>query len=266
MSIHRKIGYRFKGALDVIIYNLPVYLFSILILSLGSAVLIFLPLNASIRTLLIPLLIMNAFWSVSSILVSHWIYDGSPLYRWTWLRSVLFQPPDKWVTIHAGLDEACTGLCKIFQKSQGISVDIFDPEVMTQSSILRARQRPNASTTALRASMRGLPFSDNSLDAVFCAFSLHEIRTPEARSRLFNEMRRILKPSGFLMILEHGRDLANFLAFGPGFFHFLSAGVWLKHAREAGLCLAKEISLTPFVKARFFNPQEEVIHDTQSVA
>ncbi len=38
--------------------------------------------------------------------------------------------------------------------------------------------------------------------------------------KFFNEIHRILKKKRPVFLVEHMRDTANFLAFGPGFFHF----------------------------------------------
>jgi hypothetical protein len=80
----------------------------------------------------------------------------------------------------------------------------------------------------------------------------HEVRRPGARAALFLETRRVLRPSGQLVVVEHVRNLANILAFGPGAMHFYPATTWIETGRTAGLVLSEELRLTPFVRAFIF--------------
>ncbi len=79
-------------------------------------------------------------------------------------------------------------------------------------------------------------------------FAAHEIRGPEVRLAFFRELRRILDPGGRIVLVEHLRDLANFLVFGPGFWHFLPEKEWLRLGRESRLVLHRSFRVTPFVR------------------
>jgi hypothetical protein len=48
-------------------------------------------------------------------------------------------------------------------------------------------------------------------------------------------------------LVEHFRDARNFLAFGPGFWHFFPAREWLRVARGGGLRVVGRGRMTPFV-------------------
>ena len=52
------------------------------------------------------------------------------------------------------------------------------------------------------ASGEAIPFGDGSFDCVVCTYTLCSVRDPE---QVIREMRRILKPGGKLLFLEHGR-------------------------------------------------------------
>jgi ubiquinone/menaquinone biosynthesis C-methylase UbiE len=132
-------------------------------------------------------------------------------------------------------------------------VDFFDPPEMTEPSIRRARRENAAAISAvLRADFRALPFRDNEFDAAFLIFAAHELRRGNSRSCLFRELSRVLKPRGKIVLVEHLRDLANFLAFGPGCFHFHSRAAWLQAVAETGLSAADEFRCTPFVRVFVF--------------
>ena len=90
------------------------------------------------------------------------------------------------------------------------------------------------------------------MDAVFLLFAAHELRLREARDRFFSELFRTLRPAGSLLLLEHLRDRANFMAFGFGALHFLSRNEWLRAAGGAGFKLDREFSITPFVRVFLF--------------
>lgn len=159
-------------------------------------------------------------------------------------------PPRQWVNIHAGLDETSGLLAALFPMAEGRVVDIHDAAEMTETSIGEARRI--ASTTAPAGDWRALPLFDKSCDAAFLIFAAHELRRHDARVTLFREIARSLRTAGSLILVEHLRDSANFLAFGPGFLHFLSRGAWRRAARAAGLEIRSESSITPFV--RVFHP------------
>lgn len=187
------------------------------------------------------------FWTVSSLLVSHYVYDVFPLYDLTWLSQALLQNPKRWVNIHCGLDETSHLLTGTFPDAAGTVVDIFDPRVMTEASIRQAQRADRAAIAPVRARHDELPFESESFDAAFCNFAAHELRTHAQRVKLFKEVARILAVGGEFVVIEHLRDWRNFLAFGPGFLHFFSQRAWRCAAAHAGLVLSSEFSKTPFV-------------------
>ena len=234
---------RCQGVWQIVQFNRRFYLAT---LAGGAAVLLAaLRAPALWRTLLLAGASPALFWLASSLLVSWYVYDHSPLFRLGWLAGCLSETPRRWVNIHAGLDETSHLLAALFPRSEGRVLDIYDPREMTEPSIEAARRL--ARTAATPALWRALPLADGSCDAAFLMFAAHELRRHDARVQLFREVARALRPGGQLVLLEHLRDWANFAAFGPGFLHFFPRRAWLRAAAEAGLETHPHFSGTPFV-------------------
>jgi SAM-dependent methyltransferase len=200
------------------------------------------------RAIVIASVAPALYWLVSSLLVSHYVYDRYPLYDLGWLARALACRPRRWLNLHCGLDETSALLREVFPEAEGQVVDIFDGRAMTEDSIRRARELTRNAKPATPARYDALPFEDCAFDAVFALFAAHELRRPEERMRLFREVERVLAPGGDFVVMEHARDWQNFFAFGPGFLHFFSRRAWRKTALAAGLALCAELAKTPFVR------------------
>jgi ubiquinone/menaquinone biosynthesis C-methylase UbiE len=206
----------------------------------------FLPLPA--KAALIGAAALIAFWSLSSLLASYYVYDYVGVTRWSWIPRILSFPPQKWLNIHAGLDESTLILTQLFPNAGYIVLDIYDSRTMTERSIARARRAHPSSQPAVVGKLEALPSADRDRDTLFLLFAAHEIRQPERRKEFFPEVARVLATSGQLLLVEHLRDWKNFVAFGPGFLHFYSRDEWIRVAREAGLTLQREDRMTPLVR------------------
>src|SRR5215467_3792725 len=67
-----------------------------------------------------------AFWFVSSLAVSWYVYDHSPLSKYEWLTCRLRRVPARWINLHAGVDLATVPLSRLYPDSDGRTFDIFD--------------------------------------------------------------------------------------------------------------------------------------------
>lgn len=187
------------------------------------------------------------FWAISSLIVSHYVYDRFPLYDFRQTARLLNGSPRRWINVHSGWDETSEALAGAFPEARGQVVDIFDAHLMTESSIRRARRLSHSEIQATPGRYNALPFDDSSFDTAFSIFAAHELRRHEQRVCLFREIARVLCAGGGFVMMEHARDWRNFLAFGPGFLHFFSLRAWRNAALEAGLNLHAEVRMTPFV-------------------
>lgn len=240
----------YQGVLQIVEFNSRKYLAVVAGITVGGFVWPFLPPFGHMVLLLggVPAL----FWTVSSLIVSHYVYDRFPLYDFRQIARQLTTTPYRWINIHSGWDETSERLDEVFPGSNREVVDIFDARLMTEHSIQKARRSNRNAKLAIVAPHSALPFSAESFDAAFAIFAAHELRRHEQRVRLFQEVARVLCSCGEFVLIEHTRDWKNFLAFGPGFLHFFSQREWRATALEAGFYVRTELALTPFVHVYFF--------------
>lgn len=188
-----------------------------------------------------------AWFACASFWAFHWMFDRSELLRGQWVGAEATLSPQRWVLINAGLAETTVPLQDIFPKAAGKVLDIFDPASMTEPAITRAREQKDG-VPAVRAHPGALPVEDGWADLVLVMLAAHEIRDGGARERFFHELSRIASPDGKVILVEHLRDLAAALTFGPGMFHFLPRREWLRLGSLAGLEMERERRITPFVR------------------
>lgn len=234
------------GARRIFLYNWPTYAAtwgaSLVAAAAGLA------LGPPLRLALGAGAVLATAWSLLSLAVSRHIYDRSELRSGQWARALLPPGAGRWATVDAGLDaevdldDALPGRCVA-------RLDVYDAAVVTAPSVRRARARTGRRHAALPALPTALPLPDGSCDVVAVVFTAHELRARALREAFFREVRRALSPGGVLLLVEHLRDLPNFLTFGPGFLHFQGRAEWLRVAAAAGLRVAGERRVTPFVMA-----------------
>ncbi len=236
---------RFQGVLQILRFNWRFYLETT-----GGAAFAFLVAVQLPQVWRVPLIAggsLAIYWTCSSLLASYYIYDRYPIYRLNWLARQLPRAPRHWVNIHAGLDESSHLLPELFPSAEGRVLDIYDPREMPEHSIKEARRMHPSPVETTPARWNSLPLRSGTIDVALVMFAAHELRRDQARVQLFGELARALTKDGEVALIEHTRNWANFLAFGPGFFHFFSKSVWRRAASAAGLQVRKEISMTPFV-------------------
>ena len=131
---------KYAGVLSILQYNWHFYAASLCALVGIGALLWFRLLPRAGEALLIGAATLTAFWSLSSLLVSYYVYDNRGVTRWNWIPGILSFPPQRWLNIHAGLDESTLILTQFFPNTRYMVVDIYDPQEMTEPSIARARR------------------------------------------------------------------------------------------------------------------------------
>ncbi|MGI4863216.1 MAG: class I SAM-dependent methyltransferase [Janthinobacterium lividum] len=187
---------------------------------------------------------------VVSLAVSTYVYDFAGLYRLGWLPAPHVPAAGATLlTVSAGFDEISPVVRQRWQPAQLLAVDFYDPARHTEASIRRARRAYPLPPGTLQTSTRALPLANHAADATLAFLATHEIRDAAERAAFFTEIRRVTRPGGPVIVVEHLRDAANFLAYTIGFFHFHSRAAWLATFRAAGLRVAQEVKVTPFITA-----------------
>lgn len=234
----------FQGVMNIIRFNWHFYA-----LSASIAFFIFLAQHyfISLRVTGNMLVLLIVCTTLISLAVSAYIYDFSDLYKLSWLNHLNSAKKEKIINISAGFDETSSLLKSKFENVELFVADFYDPAKHTEVSIKRARKAYLPLPETQRVSTIDLPIQDNSADKIFIILSAHEIRDEMERITFFRELQRVLKPNGKVIVTEHLRDTANFLAYNIGFFHFYSKAVWMKTFRSSGLELVEEIKITPFI-------------------
>ncbi len=190
-----------------------------------------------------------------SLLVSSYVYDFSGLYRLEWLTAETGleepggpgEPASRMANIHAGFDETSALLRARYPAAAWTVMDFYDPAKHTEASISRARRAYPPSPEDLRVDTSELPISSSSMDAIFVVLAAHEIRDADERQAFFEELHRVLKPHGSIILVEHLRDWPNLLAYTAGAFHFVGRAAWLAAFENARLRVSETLAPNRFM-------------------
>lgn len=234
-----------QGVGNIVRFNWPFYLLVVILLlaimvlgtlTHGYIKLVMIAVGACI---LLPMAI--------SLFVSLYVYDLSGLYDLRWLKHASIKSDGHFANIHAGFDET-TLLLRERCTSASITIyDFYDPRLHTEASIRRARAAYPALPETIHITTSYIPAGDKSLDAIFLIFAAHEIRDIEECKHFLDECRRVLRPDGRVIVTEHLRDTANFVAYTIGAFHFFPLESWLSVFHRAGLRIERQFRINPFV-------------------
>ena len=222
----------FQGVWNIIRFNWHFYAFAVGLGLLMTGLRWYIP----AVILLVPVSI--------TLLASLYIYDLSGLYTLDWIEP---GAPGTVVNVHAGFDETSAQLSRKFPGACLLVFDFFDPVKHTEVSVKRARRAYPPFPGTRRIDTVATPLEDASTDRIFVTFSAHEIRNDAERVAFFKQLNYTLRPSGYIQVTEHLRDLPNFLVYNVGAFHFLSRKTWRTTFAEAGLRIRRETKLNPFI-------------------
>lgn len=235
-----------QGVRTVCRFNWPSYAASgalVLLLLVGAW---FLPAFA-------PVAILAAVAAMAVVLgtlaVTAWVYDFSGLYELGWIQAEIARRAQHVAVVVAGFDEVSEFVRQRCTGAEIKRLDLYEGLGTKTASIQRAHagEAPLPLDLSESVALSQLKLDDQSADLVVVFMSAHEIRNMAQRIVFFRELQRVLQPEGTVLVVEHLRDLPNFVAYWGGAFHFLSRQTWLATFAEAGLLLRSEAKHTPFV-------------------
>jgi SAM-dependent methyltransferase len=236
-----------QGAWRVVRFNWPFYFFAAL-LTLALLAVASSPTQLPIRAFCLVGGLLICLQTLLSIAASHWVYDLSPLRDWRFVSALLPGQATCIINIHSGYDETTSHLLKIFPDASLQVIDLYPALGRREPSIVRARHYHPPTREPISTAITGWPVDAGSADLVLIAFAAHELRAAEQRVALLKQARSVLKSDGRIILVEHVRDGANFLAFNLGMLHFYSAREWLRCSEKAGLNLHSRAKITPLVE------------------
>lgn len=237
---------KFQGVLNILSFNRHFYVAGFLdLIGIIASSFIFdwpMPIFYLVITALLYGLLMP-------LLVSAYVYDFSGYYDFHWLKQFELKdkPSQQILNINAGFDETSFILHDIFPESELKVFDFYDAKRHTERAIVRARKVSMVYPDTQQISTASIPLDDNSTDMIFLLSAAHEIRKFEEKLQFLKECHRVCKPGAKIIMVEHLRDLPNFLAFTVGFFHFFSKRTWQKAFAAAGFSAFTETKFTPFM-------------------
>lgn len=237
---------RLQGVANIIRFNWHFYLIGLL--SLVALVIAWTCLGSTADRAIVVVAVVAVSWNLFvSLAVSAYVYDFSGFYTLTWLRRYLQTDGNRVANVHAGFDET-SGIIAGVHTMASLSVyDFYDAARHTEVSIRRARATYGSYPGTTQIDTRNSVLAEGPYDLILLILAAHEIRSEAEAVSFFSGLKDHLAPGGRIIVVEHLRDTANFMAYTVGFFHFLSRRRWLRTFGDAGLFLEAEEKINPFI-------------------
>jgi demethylmenaquinone methyltransferase/2-methoxy-6-polyprenyl-1,4-benzoquinol methylase len=121
--------------------------------------------------------------------------------------------------VATGTGDLALQACRCLKPQQIIAIDISD-KMMDAAKTKIAKAGMENTIRLMKQDCSYLPFADHSFDAVIMAFGLRNFARPD---QALQEIARVLRPAGMLMILELSTPESFFI----GQLYKLYAGIWI---------------------------------------
>lgn len=243
MEIDRR---KFQGVLNILSFNRHFYVIGITVLLLIITICSFIDTPSFIIWCIVGTFLYGL---LMPLIVSAYVYDFSGYYNFNWLNQFKIKDSKKnvFVNINAGFDEISFLIKNKFPKSNLKVFDFYNADKHTEPAIIRARKVSLIYPETKQIKYNSIPLETNSVDLIFLLSAVHEIRNNNEKIDFLKECHRICKTKGKIILVEHLRDVSNFLVFSVGFTHFFSSKTWKKVFKNGGFQFVKEMKFTPFM-------------------
>ncbi len=243
----------FQGVLNILSFNRHFYIIGIGVLTLIITSHVFIVWSDFLFWLIVVLFLYGL---IIPLIVSTYVYDFSGYYDFHWLKNcaVADSNTNHILNINAGFDETSFIIKNNFPQSNLKVYDFYNAKQHTETAIIRARKVSLVYPNTQQIKSNRIPEKDKSINIIFLLTAAHEIRSHEEKVQFLKECHRLCKPNGKVIMVEHLRDLPNFLAFTIGFTHFFSRSAWRNAFEQAGFATFQETKFTPFMSIFNCNP------------
>lgn len=155
---------------------------------------------------------------------------------------------DDFVHVGLGLRDVPVNLSRRLTRGRIRAVDVYNPQLAPSRTLAREREvvpasPPDPRLTWLEGSIDLLPLPDNGTPIVTISHTLHELWQDGDRRLLLQEVYRILKPGGSLLLAEPARTTLAYLVWGPGALRLEPPLYWRTLLQECGFRVSTEESV-----------------------
>lgn len=237
---------KFQGVLNILSFNRHFYVFGIGFLALLFASQLLFAWPAWVFW---SIVVAFLYGLIMPLIVSAYVYDFSGYYDLHWLKgcNIDHSKAKQILNINAGFDDTSFIIKKKFPQADLRAFDFYNAKQHTEPAIVRARKVSQVYPNTQQITSGLIPLEDKSVDVIFLLSAVHEIRSHEEKVFFLKECHRLCKADAKVIMVEHLRDLPNFLAFSVGFTHFFSGRVWRDAFKQAGYTSLEEVKFTPFM-------------------
>lgn len=182
-----------------------------------------------------------AIWSISRTSGTEGHDTVEALFQLSQTRS-----SDTLASIDLGFRWPAITLSQHLTSGRMVVIDIYNPQLMSASSLTRARQDAphgiaDPRVTWYDSELNLLPLPDDTVTAVFLYHVLSEVTQEGDRKALLEEINRILAPDGRLLIAELADTWPNRLRPGSGRSRVQPLHHWTNLLTEAGFELRRTL-------------------------
>jgi len=161
------------------------------------------------------------------------------------------QPTDSLVYVGLGVRDIPLQLSRRLTRGRVQAIDVYNPQLTPRATLSRERRLakptpPDPRLSWLEGHINLLPLPDYSVDLVTSSYTLSEFWQDGDRRLLLKEMRRILRPGGFLLLLEPARTRTQLLMLGPAALRLPPTDYWRALLNDAGFHIVRETNVSDY--------------------